>query len=84
MVRHLESGGVAIKVNADEYRRFGERRVCANNKNKVIQAQERARKLADRAKQQEALSAGANNHQQPAVESIVADAAPERRQLGDY
>jgi hypothetical protein len=82
MVRHLESGGVAIKVNADEYRRFGERRVCANNKNLVLRAQENARKLVGQVKQQEAAAAGSSNHQQPAVESIVADAAPERRELG--
>lgn len=77
MVRHLERG-VSIKVNSDDYKRFGERRVCSNNKHKILQAQRRAREVAEQAKHAE----GAAANKQPVVESIVVDAPPERRQLG--
>lgn len=60
--------GVAIQVPRDEYRRFGERRVCKNNKLKILEAQRRARE------QLQTTNAGM-------VESVVADPAPERRHL---
>ena len=67
LIRHLERG-VQIQVPMEEYKRFGERRVCRNNKVKVMEVQRRAR---------EQLQAKNSD----TIETIFADPAPERRQL---
>lgn len=82
MKRHLEKYGVGIKVSHREYQQFGEKRVCQNNREKVLAVQRAMKEAA--AQQQEMRQQAASEPvaaTERRVEEVVADAAPERRQL---
>lgn len=80
--RHLQKYGVGIKVSHREYSQFGEKRVCQNNREKVVSAQ---RAMKEAAAQQQARMQHVASQPVAATErraeEIVADPAPERRQL---